>query len=108
MQVIVNDTKAFGDYRCNARNALGTLDRTISLQQGVKPEKPKHVELRGFSSDTFDVDVGAFRTSKQRHPMDIIGYRFEIISVADYRMDGGKWDAARVLDLGFEDGRCSW
>lgn len=105
-QVIVNDTKAFGDYRCHAENALGTLDRTITLQQGEKPEKPKQVELRGYSSDTFDVDVGAIRTSKTRHPMDINGYRFEIISVAEYRQNGGKWDTARVLDLGFEDGLC--
>lgn len=37
--------------------------------------------------------------------MDINGYRFEIISVSDYRLNGGKWDKARVLNLGFGDGK---
>lgn len=105
MQIIVNDTKVFGEYRCKAQNGLGDLERTISLQEGVKPEKPKTVQLRGCSSDTFAVDVGAVRTSKQRHEMDINGYRFEIISTSDYRLNGGKWDKALVLNLGFEDGK---
>lgn len=81
------------------------MERTITLQAGVKPEKPKTVQLRGCSSDTFAVDVGAVRTSKIRNEMDINGYRFEIISTSDYRSNGGKWDKARVLIVGFEDGK---
>lgn len=83
---------------------MGNLERTISLQEGIKPERPPHVVLRGAGSTTFDVDVGA-KTPDVRTPMDINGYRFEIISVSNYRMNGGKWDKARVLNKGFEDGK---
>lgn len=100
----MNDTKAFGEYKCKAQNGLGTLERTISLQEGTKPERPSVVQLRGCSSDTFDVDVGAVRTSKIRHEMDVNGYRFEIISTPDFRRNGARWDKARVMIFGFEDG----
>lgn len=83
---------------------MGTLERTITLSKGIKPEKPPTLQLRGVNSDTFDIDVGAIRKPKPRHPMDINGYRFEIISVQDFRLNGGKWDNARILVLGFEDG----
>lgn len=101
----MNDSNAFGDYKCQAQNSLGTLDRTISLQEGVKPEKPKTVGLRGSSSDAFDVDVGATRGSKQHEVMDINGYRFEVISLSDYRVSGGKWDTSRVLEVPFGEGK---
>lgn len=100
----MNDSKAFGDYKCNAQNALGTLERTISLNEGTKPPAPNDISLRGFNSDTFDLDVGAIRTSKTRNPMDINGYRFEIISKHLYLANGKKWKNARVLTFGFEDG----
>lgn len=61
--------------------------------------------LRGSSSDTFDVDVGATRASKKREEMDVNGYRFEIISVGDYRSSGGKWDTSRVLEVPFGEGK---
>ncbi len=73
MQIVVNDTKAFGDYKCKAENSLGTLERIITLTEGVKPEKPSNLALRGVNSDTFDVDVGATRKTKERNPMDING-----------------------------------
>lgn len=74
------------------------------MAEGVKPEKPSNLALRGVNSDTFDVDVGAVRKSKIRNPMDINGYRFEIIESEKFRIDGRKWDNARVMILGFEDG----
>ncbi|KAJ6649771.1 Limbic system-associated membrane protein, partial [Pseudolycoriella hygida] len=103
LQILVNDSKAFGDYKCKAENSLGTLERIITLTEGVKPEKPSNLALRGFNSDTFDVDVGAVRKTKERNPMDINGYRFEIIEAEKFRLDGRKWDQARVMILGFED-----
>lgn len=41
--------------------------------EGIKPEKPTNLALRGVNSDTFDVDVGAHRKKGSRHPMDING-----------------------------------
>lgn len=73
IQILVNDTKAFGDYKCKAENSLGTLERLISLKEGVKPEKPSNLALRGVNSDTFDVDVGASRKTKERNPMEVNG-----------------------------------
>lgn len=100
----------------------------------MKPEKPSNLALRGVNSDTFDVDVGAVRKTKERNPMDINGnclfcynilailvfgfslslrfykiiylqgYRFEIIESEKFRLDGRKWDHARIMILGFEDG----
>ncbi|KAG4072544.1 hypothetical protein HA402_004633 [Bradysia odoriphaga] len=104
LQILVNDSKAFGEYKCKAENSLGTLERVITLTQGVKPEKPTNLALRGVNSDTFDVDVGAVRKTKERDPMDVNGYRFEIIESEKFRLGGRKWDNARVMILGFEDG----
>lgn len=104
LQLLVNDSKAFGDYTCRAQNSLGVLERIITLMEGVKPEKPSNLALRGVNSDTFDVDVGAVRKTKTRNEMDINGYRFEIIESEKFRLDGRKWDNARVMILGFEDG----
>lgn len=73
LQILVNNSTVFGDYKCKAENSLGTLERIITLNQGVKPEKPPHIVLRGVNSDTFDVDVGAVRKTKERNPMDING-----------------------------------
>lgn len=74
------------------------------MTEGVKPEKPSNLALRGVNSDTFDVDVGAVRKTKERNPMDINGYRFEIMESEKFRLEGRKWDHARVMILGFEDG----
>lgn len=104
LQILVNDSKAFGDYKCKAENSLGTLERIITLSEGVKPEKPSNLALRGVNSDTFDVDVGAVRKTKDPVPMEVNGYRFEIIESEKFRLDGRKWDHARVMILGFEDG----
>lgn len=100
----MNDSKAFGDYICKANNTLGELDRIITLLNGTKPSKPTVLQLRGVNSDTFDIDVGAMRPPGPRQPMEINGYRFEVISTEEFKANGGKWDRARVENLGFEDG----
>lgn len=100
----VNDSKAFGDYVCKAENALGILERVITLLNGTKPSRPTKLQLRGVNSNTFDIDVGAIREPGPRDPMEIIGYRFEIITINELKSNGGKWDRARVENFGFEDG----
>lgn len=101
---MINDPKKFGDYKCEAQNMFGTFERTITLNQGVKPNKPTKLELRGLNSDRFDIDVGATRTTTERSEMDINGYRFELIPLDEFKANGGKWDRARVILVGFEDG----
>lgn len=83
---------------------MGILDRVITLLNGTKPTKPTVLQLRGVNSDTFDIDVGATRNPGPRDPMEINGYRFDVISLDDFQKNGGKWDRARVEHLGFEDG----
>lgn len=100
----MNDSKAFGDYLCKAENSLGILDRIITLMNGTKPSKPTVLQLRGVNSDTFDIDVGATRNPGPRDPMEVNGYRFEVITLEEFKANGGKWDRARVEKLGFEDG----
>lgn len=99
----LNNTKLFGEYICEANNSLGTLRRTIILQNGTKPPAPPYLRLHGVNSRTFDLDIGAQKIGDP-DPMDIIGYRFEILSKDDYRNNGGKWQNARVIQKGFTDG----
>lgn len=79
------------------------LKRTITLLNGTKPSPPPHIMLRGIASNMFDLDVGAKKTGKP-DPMDITGYRFEILSKEENRNKGGKWTNARVVVKGFADG----
>lgn len=129
-QLYLNNTKLFGEYICEANNSLGTLRRTITLLNGTKPPAPPYVvserllhvattisknnlpffswpmcekTLRGVNSKTFDLDVGAQKIGPA-DPMDIIGYRFEILSKDEHRNNGGKWLNARVVHKEFIDG----
>lgn len=99
----MNNTKLFGDYVCEANNSLGTLRRTITLLSGSKPPAPPHITLRGVNSKTFDLDVGAQKIGAD-DPMDITGYRFEILSKEEHRNSGGKWTSSRVVSKDFTDG----
>lgn len=99
----MNNTNLFGDYVCEANNSLGTLRRTITLLNGTKPPAPPHITLRGVNSKTFDLDVGAQKIGED-DPMDITGYRFEILSKEDHRNNGGKWTFARIVSKDFTDG----
>lgn len=99
----LNNTKLFGEYICEANNSLGTLRRIITLLNGTKPPAPAYLRLHGVNSRTFDLDIGAQKVGDP-DPMDIVGYRFEILSKDDYRNNGGKWLNARVIQKGFTDG----
>lgn len=105
LQLSISDVSAFGNYNCKASNSMGILERVITLKEGTKPDSPTQFNLRGVNSDTFDIDVGAVRTSNVRTPMDINGYRFEVIPEQEYRSNGEKWDTARILNFGFQDGK---
>lgn len=83
---------------------MGILDRVFTLLNGTKPSKPTVLQLRGVNSDTFDIDVGATRNPGPRDPMEVNGFRFEVITLDELKANGGKWDRARVENLGFEDG----
>lgn len=102
-QIHLNSSKEFGDYLCEANNTLGTLKRNILLINGTKPDAPMHITLRGVNSNTFDLDVGAKKIGSPS-PMDIIGYRFELVSSEELRKNGGKWNATRVVLKDFTDG----
>jgi hypothetical protein len=59
--------------------------------------------IRGFNSDTLDIDVGAKKDPNSTNKMNIIGYRFEIISKKQYESKGG-WETADRRDFAIEDG----
>lgn len=99
----MNDSSALGDYVCEAKNHLGTLTRTIKLLNGTKPAAPRFIQLRGANSNTLDIDIGATRPSTP-DLMDVLSYRFEIISLDEYRNNGNLWTNARAVEKVFTDG----
>lgn len=94
----------FGDYVCESNNSLGTSKRSIQLVNGTKPEQPGCFELRGFNSQTFDLDVCTWRVIQYNSSMDITGYQFEILSAEDYGSYGRKFINARVVLKDFDEG----
>ncbi|XP_054082620.1 fasciclin-2 [Zeugodacus cucurbitae] len=99
----------FDSYRCLAENQLGAIERSTKLSRGVKPPPPSVLQLRGFNSNTFDVDVGSVRISPARTPptdqlMEVNGFRIEYMTEYEFKSDGGKWSNAKRRDFPFEDG----
>lgn len=103
-QVLIANDSVLGDYKCRAANQLGSLESIITLKLGEKPEPPSKFILRGVNYSFLDVDVGAIRP-KERSEMDIIGYRFEIITYDQFRRNKkhNKWAQAREIYFPFED-----
>lgn len=64
---------------------------------------PKVFFIRGLSSDTFDLDVGAKVDPKSVNLMDINGYRFELIPREDFRVKNS-WDGSLIKDFAIADG----
>lgn len=93
-----------GEYKCRVKNDLGSADHSINLIEGSKPETPKVFSLRGLSSDTFDVDVGAKVNLKNHQKMDINGYRFELIPKDIFKKSNGSWSNSWVRDFPVADG----
>lgn len=59
--------------------------------------------LRGVSSNTLDIDVGAKKDPKG-NLMDINGYRFELIPKKDFVTNSGSWKGSWIKDFSVEDG----
>lgn len=70
---------------------------------GTKPAAPRFIQLRGANSNTLDIDIGAKRSSTP-HLMEVLSYRFEIISLDDYRNNGNLWTSARAIEKASTDG----
>lgn len=104
LQVLVKSKDDYGIYKCRAHNALGRKEHVIDLIEGIKPEVPQKFALRGLSSNTFDIDVGAKRDLKNFHKMDITGYRFEIIQKDIFIENGENWSRSWIKDFAVADG----
>ncbi|XP_001357073.3 limbic system-associated membrane protein [Drosophila pseudoobscura] len=104
LTVHVLNASVFDNYRCRATNHLGSIERTKRLEQGEKPPSPITFQLRGFNSNTFDVDVSAPRGPEDRGPMEVNGFRIEYMSELEFKSDAGKWTNARRKDFPFEEG----
>ncbi|EDV33327.1 uncharacterized protein Dana_GF23884 [Drosophila ananassae] len=104
LTVHVVNASVFDNYRCRAANHLGSIERTKRLEQGEKPPSPITFQLRGFNSNTFDVDVSAPRGQEVRGPMEVNGFRIEYMSELEFKSDAGKWTNAKRKDFPFEEG----
>ncbi|EDV99237.1 neural cell adhesion molecule 2 [Drosophila grimshawi] len=104
LTIRVLDAKVFDNYRCRAHNHLGSIERITRLDEGEKPPPPFVFQLRGFNSNTFDVDVSAQRDKDQRGPMDVNGFRIEYMTELEFKTDAGKWTNAKRKDFPFEEG----
>lgn len=97
LQLHVNNSLVFGDYKCKATNRLGKLEKFITLQQGVQPDPPDLVRLRessGFSLklDIQGPDMSNRTVASSMHPS---GYRVQYKAVEEY-LD---WDHSATVDF---------
>lgn len=100
----IKDETLFDMYKCKAANSQGAIERSTQLEKGTKPPPPSHLQLRGFNSNTFDVDVGSVRTTPVRTIMDVNGFRIEYMTDYEFKSAAGNWSYAKRKDFPFEDG----
>lgn len=82
---------------------MGHSDHFIELVEGVKPDTPPKLALRGLSSNTFDIDVGAKKDPRTVHKMDINGFRFEVIPKEIF-VENNDWSRSWIKDFSVERG----
>lgn len=58
--------------------------------------------LRGLSSNTFDIDVGA-KKGRKNNKMDVNGFRFELIPKEVFLDDNESWSRSWIKDFAVED-----
>ncbi|KAH8293095.1 hypothetical protein KR044_002673, partial [Drosophila immigrans] len=104
LTIHVRDAKQFDNYRCRAHNHLGSIERVTRLEQGEKPPLPSVFQLRGFNSNTFDVDVSVQRDKDKIGPMDVNGFRIQYMTETEFKADAGKWTNAKHKDFPYEEG----
>ncbi|XP_033149936.1 neural cell adhesion molecule 2 [Drosophila busckii] len=104
LTVQVTDVKAFDNYRCRAHNHLGSIERITRLEMGEKPPPPDVFQLRGFNSNTFDVDVSVHRDKDKRDIMEVNGFRIEYMTDLEFKTDAGKWTNAKHKVFPYEEG----
>ncbi|XP_055839873.1 limbic system-associated membrane protein isoform X1 [Episyrphus balteatus] len=100
----IKDETLYDTYKCKAANSQGAIERSTQLEKGTKPPPPIHLQLRGFNSNTFDVDVGSVRTTPVRNLMDVNGFRIEFMTDYEFKSAAGNWSYAKRKDFPFEDG----
>lgn len=105
LTIHVLDAKVFDSYRCRAHNHLGSIERITRLDEGEKPPPPLVFQLRGYNSNTFDVDLSAPRDKDQLGPMDVNGFRIEYMTELEFKTDAGKWTNAKRKDFPYEEGK---
>lgn len=106
LTIHVRDAKLFDNYRCQAKNHLGTIERVTQLEEGTKPPPPFVFQLRGYNSNTFDVDVSVVRNKDKPELMDVNGFRIEYLTELEFKTDAGKWTNAKHKVFPYEEGKC--
>ncbi|RZF48263.1 hypothetical protein LSTR_LSTR006230 [Laodelphax striatellus] len=74
LQLPVHNESTFGEYKCEASNSLGRLERIIMLQKGVKPKPPKRPMVVSVGRETALVQI-----PMQPAEDAIIGYRIQFV-----------------------------
>lgn len=94
----------FGEYKCKAWNKLGKLEKFITLRQGVQPEPPDLIQLRGTRTRSLDLGINGPDMSNKTISlgMEPIGYRVQYKTNQD---DVG-WDKAGTVDFLNRKGKC--
>lgn len=77
LQIFIKDKNNFTNYVCNASNTIGTLETRFNLQEGVQPQTPQYITLRGANSDLLVIGVHVAENKEEREGMEPIGFRIE-------------------------------
>lgn len=51
------EPSSYGNYKCVAANRWGKVEKKFIIQEGVKPDPPDFIELRGVNHDLFDIGI---------------------------------------------------
>ncbi|KAJ3658340.1 hypothetical protein Zmor_010085 [Zophobas morio] len=85
LQLHIYNKSAFGNYKCIAKNKLGSYEENFTLKEGVKPVSPSNIEMKesATKSAIFEI-VGPNRTLEM--DLDTLGF-----SVQFRKIDEEEW-----------------